>query len=148
MGKSSNKPGKFLRPHLTLCTSTTARDAAGLGLLPSLPTAVHTVWHRCLSARTACETNVKTLPNLFLDATSASHRGYFCHSMPTHPLYFSVSRSYRYCTYHSSQRWPEGLQSTITETASQFSSLSKAIRKPRKEDINTAKFSFQLQKTV
>lgn len=37
MGKSWNKAGKFLLPHLTLCTSTIARDGAGLGVGGGFP---------------------------------------------------------------------------------------------------------------
>lgn len=63
MGKSRNKTGKFLLPHLTFfCTSTIARDGAGLGFFsPFLPTAVHAVQHHCLSASTDCETKMNRL---------------------------------------------------------------------------------------
>lgn len=156
MGKSSNKPRKFLLPHLMLCTSTTLRDAAGSGFFPSLPTGVHTVQQRCLSAPTACETNVKTLSQFVsgchLCLTQRLLLSLDAH-MPT--LLFCFTRSYRYCTHHSSQRWPEGPQTTTTETASQFSSLSKALRKPRKVGkggghkysqtlFSTAKISLQI----
>lgn len=119
-----------------------------------LPTAVHTVQHCFLSLHsTDCET---WLGCLWMPPLPCTEVFSFTPFPAAHSTFLLHSCSYRYHTQHSSWSWPEGPQNTAAANPSQFSSLSKAIRKLRRakkveghkysqSGFSPAKNSFKIQ---
>lgn len=93
IGKSRNKTGKFLLPHLTFFAPAQLLEMVQVWVFfPPFSQQQFTRYNITASQHPLTVKQRWTdFAGLFLDATSASHKGYFFHSVTDCPLYFPAS---------------------------------------------------------